>query len=118
MPSDKRTKGKAERTEVQKPTQTFTYFDQSTKDESKTDNTKETLNLPTDTDWRKVNGNKSTNARVWSDTLNRVNALITMQHFESFNEFVMSMLDEYEDRLDENDYKYQELIIRMYNNKK
>ena len=41
-----------------------------------------------------------------------------MQHFDSFNDFVMTMLDEYEENLSENDYKYQELIIQMYNNKK
>ena len=65
-----------------------------------------------------LHGTKSSNARIWVDTLNRVNALITMQHFDSFNDFVMTMLDEYEENLSENDYKYQGLIIQMYNNKK
>lgn len=102
------------RTEVKKPTKTFSYFDQP-KEENKTH---KDLTLPFDTDWRRVNGSKSTNGRIWIDTLNRVNALITMQHFESFNHFVMAMLDDYEDKLSEDDEKYQELIIQMYNKKK
>lgn len=99
-----------------KPKQTFSYF--GTKSKENTEVKDAQVDIPSVIDWRKANGTKSSNARIWVDTLNRVNALITMQHFDSFNDFVMTMLDEYEENLSENDYKYQELIIQMYNNKK
>lgn len=111
-------KRSVDRINTHKPTQTFSHFD--TKSKKNTEVKEAQVDIPSVSviDWRKANGSKSSNARIWVDTLNRVNALITMQHFDSFNDFVMTMLDEYEENLSENDYKYQELIIQMYNNKK
>lgn len=114
MSEDKKRKA-VDRVETHKPNRTFSYFDNKPKDKK---DESDDLNIPSGVDWRKFNGTDSSNARIWVDTLNRVNALITMRHFDSFNDFVMTMLDEYEENISENDYKYQELIIQMYNNKK
>lgn len=116
--AENKKKRSVDHTENYKPKKTFSYFDSKPEENIKPKESKVDIPSVMDTNWRKANGTKSSSARIWVDTLNRVNALITMQHFDSFNDFVLSMLDEYEENLSENDYKYQELIVQMYNSKK
>ncbi len=109
-----------ERLDSIKPKKTFSYMDmdrQRAENNEDADDLIETIQIHK-TDYRRINGTKSSSARVWIDTLNRLNSLVTMQYADSINELIMTMLDDFEDRLDDHERQYQELLLKMYNSKK
>ncbi|SFH92928.1 hypothetical protein [Pisciglobus halotolerans] len=110
-------KRKPERIESFYPKNTFSYMNIEQSQKPSLDNNENPITLP-ETDYRRINGTKSSSARLWIDTLNRLNALVTMQYAESINELIIIMLDNFEDRLDDHDKTYQELLLKMYNTKR